>query len=253
MLFFILFFTWYLTLVPLFLLIIFPFYNVKLKYYGKYIFNALKIKHTFIKESEYIQKGFILANHRCYFDFFLDTIISESIIIGRRLAFLLFLFGSLYLTSQTGIIVINRGKDSRKSIFNKILNYFSLNDNNNNNNDNKDNKDKRILFFPEGTRLRHQHIDSINHVKEIFRYGLLKEIYYYQHLPVQIQMSNNKELVIDERKYKINKNVVIKTHLSKPIYPKDYITEQEFYDAVAKQWYHSWLITHTNCREFQLV
>jgi 1-acyl-sn-glycerol-3-phosphate acyltransferase len=106
-------------------------------------------------------------------------------------------------------------------------------------------KHNLVLFFPEGTRLRHNVIESVDHVKQLLRYGLLKEIYYHQLLPVQIQMSSNKEMVIDERKFKINKNVIVKTHLSKPIYPADYKTEQEFYDAIANQWYNSWIITHS--------
>jgi len=221
------FIVWYINIAPLILLIIYPFYKIDILLWGKYLLNELQIKQVFIKESEYVQKGFILANHRCYFDFFFDTFISHGAIVGRRFAFLITLFGSTLLNLHFGIITFYRGKDSRKTVFNKML------------------KHNLVLFFPEGTRLRHNVIESIDHVKQLLRYGLLKEIYYHQLLPVQIQMSSNKELVIDERKFKINKNVIVKTHLSKPIYPADYKTEQEFYDAIANQWYNSWIITHS--------
>ena len=47
---------------------------------------------------------------------------------------------------------------------------------------------------------------------------------------------------MDEKKMIINKNITIKTHISIPIHPKDYQNEQEFYDAIAKEWYNAWIL-----------
>jgi 1-acyl-sn-glycerol-3-phosphate acyltransferase len=226
MFYFIWYFIWYFTLVPIGLLVIYPFHKIGILEYGRYCFKELKLKSNVIKESEYIKEGFILANHRCYFDFYWDPFISQGSIVGRRLAFLLFLFPSIYLYLNTGIIIINRCKDRREDIFKKMIKY------------------KRVLFYPEGTRLRYTTLDSVEDIKRYLRYGILKEIYNYNTLPVQLQITSNKELVIDERKLKINKGVTVKTFISSPIYPADFENEQDFYNEIADKWFKAWKYTH---------
>ncbi len=186
--------------------------------------KSLKINHIFIKENEYIERGFILANHRSLTDIVLDSTLAQCTIICRYYAFFMLLFMNIYYYLQIGLIIINRSKNTRSDIFCKML------------------KHKKVLFFPEGTRLRYTTLESPNEVKKYLKYGILKEIYYYKKLPVQLQISSNKELVIDEKKMTITHGVTIKTHLSVPIYPADYQTEQEFYDSIANHWYKAWKI-----------
>jgi hypothetical protein len=70
-------------------------------------------------------------------------------------------------------------------------------------------------------------------------------------LPVQLQISGNKELVIDERKFIINKGITVKSFISEPIYPENYNSEQEFYDAIAQKWYNSWIIVNSDLQTFK--
>ena len=226
MFYFIWYYFWYAFIVPFFLIIVYPFCKVTVLEYLEYCIHELKIKTIIVKESERIQKGFILANHRCFFDFLWDIYISQSPILGRRLAFLVFLFQSIFLHLEYGTVVINRGKDRAESIFKKMLQY------------------KRVLFFPEGTRMRYTSLNSPEEVKQILKYGILKQIYKHKQLPVQIQITSNKEKVIDELKMKITKGVNLKTFVTDPIYPADYETEQDFYDEIAKKWYEAWVYTH---------
>lgn len=222
---------WYTQLVPFAICLIYPFYKVSLRWYYRYCFHALKIKTIITKDSEYIEEGFILANHRSFFDFLWDPAISNAVILGRRLAFLVFLFNSIFCHLQCGIIPIHRGKDSRQVIFSKMK------------------KCKLVLFWPEGTRLRYDYLSSPEDVKKYIRYGILKEIYYHNKLPVQLQISSNKEKVVDERKFIVKKGVTVKTHISAPIYPVNYNTEQEFYNAIAEVWYDAWKRTHNNLKK----
>jgi hypothetical protein len=73
---------------------------------------------------------------------------------------------------------------------------------------------------------------------------MLKSIYEDNDLPVQIQISSNKEYVFDEKKMHIKYYVDVHTHRSKSIYPKDFATEQAFYDEIARVWYDCWVIAH---------
>ena len=224
---------WYFTILPLCFLIVYPFYRINIIEYTKHITkDVLKIKHVITKDAEYINSGFILANHRCWTDFFLDPVISNSAIVARRMAILAFLFMCTLHHLQTGIILINKNKDTRQQIYKKIKEkmIYSF-----------DSKFKRIVFWPEGSRLRYTTLNSPEDVKKYLKYGLLKEIYYDNIFPVQLQISSNKEFVIDEKNMVINKNIFVKTHISLPIYPKDYPTEHEFYNTIAKEWYNAWI------------
>jgi len=233
MFYFILFYFWHFTFIPFYILLIYPFYKISIKEYALFLFRSLNMEIMILKDSEYIEKGFILANHRSFTDFIVDTYLTQCAFVCRRLAFLIVIFANIYHYIENGSIIINRKKDSRNSIFHKMLKY------------------DKVLFWPEGTRLRYTILNSPEDIKKYLRYGLLKEIYYHKVLPVQLQISSNKELVIDERIFKINKGITVKTHISKPIYPENYNTEQEFYDAIAEKWYNSWIIVNSSLQTIQ--
>ena len=226
----------YVQCIPLIGILLTPFYENKiLDSYGKYtIENFFKVKMIITKDSEYIKFGFILANHRSIFDFWIDPYLAKTIVISRRLAYIVFIFMHLFYEINYGIIMLTRGKDTRQQIYQKIKNKMKI-------------KSNKVLFYPEGTRLRYTTLNSSDDVKSYLKYGILKEIYNdKENFPVQLQISSNKELVIDERKFKISNNIVVKTHISKPIYPADFQTEQEFYNSIAKEWYNAWKITHND-------
>ncbi len=95
---------------------------------------------------------------------------------------------------------------------------------------------QRILFFPEGTRKSHVKIDSVEETYKLLKPGLLKSIYEFKKLPVQLQISKNKEIVFNERKFKALYGVTVYTSFSDPIYPEDYHTFDDFYKQVCTVW-----------------
>jgi len=236
LLYFTYFFLVYCQLLPFLCILLIPIYGNEIntmyyKFCNDYFF---KIKLITTKDSEYIQSGFILANHRSIFDLFIDLYLSNATVIARRFAYFGVLPLSLLYEFTQGVIMIIRGKDTRQQIYQKIKNKMKI-------------KSGKVIFFPEGSRLRYTTLNSSDDVKTYLKYGILKEIYNdKENLPVQLQISSNKEHVINERIFKICNNIVVKTHITKPIYPADFQTEQEFYDSIAKEWYHAWKITHND-------
>jgi hypothetical protein len=192
----------------------------------------LQIKLDIQSEEPLIERGFILANHRSFTDFCLDQYIANASILGRRLAFYSVWCLTLFCRSDNRCVAFIRGKDSRRNIYEKCVKHIQTSDY------------KRIVVFPEGTRLTYTTLNSVDEVKKYLKHGLLKEIYIDKRFPVQIMISSNKEVVFNEKKMTINYGVNVKTHISKPIWPTDFSTETEFFDAIACQWYESWKKTH---------
>jgi hypothetical protein len=196
------------------------------------IHRILRIKVDIQSDEPLIEKGFILANHRSFADFCLDQYIARASILGRRLAFYAVWCLTLFCKSENRCVMFIRGKDSRRDIYDKCVKHIQQSDY------------KRIVFFPEGTRLTYTTLNSVDEAKSYLKYGLLKEIYSDKRFPVQIMISSNKELVLNEKTMSINYGVQVKTNISKPIWSNDFPTEQEFYDAIACQWYDAWKKTH---------
>jgi hypothetical protein len=232
MLSFLSFFLWDITLAPMFFVFTMPFHNIRWYKYAKYImFDVCKVKLSLTSDAPLIDTGYILANHRSFTDFALDPVIADSAIIGRRMAFIPMFWSTLLGYTEHRIFSFVRGKENRQELFQRVKKHLTLR--------------SRILFFPEGTRMKYTHLSSGDELKTYLKYGLLKEIYYDKTYPVQIQISSNKELVINEKKLHIQYGVPVRTHRTKAIYPKDYESEQEFYDAIAVEWYNAWVTTHT--------
>jgi len=126
-------------------------------------------------------------------------------------------------------ISISRNQ-SRNELFERILNYMKRNS-------------RPVLFFPEGTRRKHVHLQSIEETKEFIKPGLLKSIYEHKKYPVQLQLTNNKEYILDEKKLLINFGVTATVFLSKPIYPEDYNSFDDFFDEICKQWFENWIVS----------
>jgi len=126
-------------------------------------------------------------------------------------------------------ISISRNQ-SRNELFERILNYIKRNP-------------RPVLFFPEGTRRKHAHLQSIEETKEFIKPGLLKSIYEHKKFPVQLQLTNNKEYILDEKKLLITFGVTATVFLSKPIYPEDYTSFDDFFDEICKQWFKNWIVS----------
>ena len=182
----------------------------------------LGVKIVYINNQKRLEQGFFLANHRSFTDFFIDTILSESTVISRHLATACVLPGAILSMIDGRFISINRNK-SRDEIFNVVKAHL------------QENRyySKRILFFPEGTRKSHTHLDSV----EMLKPGLLKSIYEYKKMPIQLQITKNKECVLNERKVEAHYGVTVYTSFSKPIYPENYTTFDDFYKHICSAWF----------------
>jgi 1-acyl-sn-glycerol-3-phosphate acyltransferase len=199
-------------------------------------FDLLKIKHNYTRDAELIEQGFILANHRCALDFYIDPYLSKSAIVARGMAHMANMgYGLLSLMEGRGIILY-RGTDTRQTTYAKCKTHFSTNG-------------RRVLFYPEGTRLSYTSLSSADELKGHLKFGLLKSIYEDGQNPVQIQISNNKELALNEKKLSFAFNVEINTRLSKPIHPADFATDEEFFNEIARVWYDCYVSTHEKKNE----
>lgn len=199
----------------------------------------------YLKPVPFIQNGFILTNHRSFTDFFFDPYITRASCIVRRLAcFVAGIFG-LQLLFESRMIVINRGKDNRHDLWNNILNYTL------------------ILFYPEGTRLKHLSLPS-NYKEVELKYGLLKSIYEnrenqeYALNQVQIFISRGKEDVLNEKIFQLGFNQTITYMVGEPIIPSQYNTFDDFIDKVKHEWHTLWNIVycsldHTEIKDSKYV
>jgi 1-acyl-sn-glycerol-3-phosphate acyltransferase len=189
--------------------------------------QVLDVKHKYLKKSEpLISRGIILPNHRTWCDGFIDFSHTQSIGVWRGLAALANNVTGFFVWLDNQMIIIP-GKKNRQYVFNKIIKYMN-------------NGTDRITIYPEGARLLYTEVPSIDFVKSKLKPGFLKSVYEYQTIPVQVMISKNKENVVNEFIYKINYGVTIYTSLSKPIYPKDYPTFDDFFTAIATEWYNQW-------------
>ena len=197
--------------------------------YNFWFFRVLGTRIKYINTTKPISTGFILANHRSFTDFAIDSLITRNIIVSRHMATLSVLPGSILSLLDGRAIVINRTQ-SRTEIFQKIIDYMKTHEG-------------PILFFPEGTRLQHTHLNSID--ETFLKPGLLKSVYEYKKFPVQLQLSNNKEHVFNEKKGILNYGVTVNVFLSEPIYPEDFGSFDDFFKEICKQWFENWIVPST--------
>ena len=193
----------------------------------------LCIDNEIIYKDKFIKNGYILSNHRSWFDNIYDVYITKSIGTGRYLGIMSMGFAGLLSYIENRAAIFKRGKVKRKEIFNKM---FKIK---------KKSKYKNLLIFPEGTRNNYKEINSIEDIKSKLKFGIIKSIYETdKNLPVQLCITSNKEKVINEKKLKFNRNVKIKTCISKVIIPKNYDTLELFINAICKEWFDCYNISH---------
>lgn len=197
-----------------------------------YIKKLLRVNTEIIDEEKKIKEGFILPNHRSWFDFSYDVYISDSLIVGRKEAFIAVLLNGLISVMTRRAIIFTRGKINRHQLYHKIINHLNSN------------KIKRVIIYPEGTRLKYTSINNLDEVKTKLKVGFLKTIYEKKKHPVQLLISNNKEKVFNEKKISANLNVNVKTIYSDPIHPKNFNNFDEFYNKVCQEWLRCWNIVY---------
>jgi len=188
------------------------------------------VKFVQINNVKKLEHAFFLANHRSWGDFFIDPILSESTVISRHKATICVLPAALLGMLDGRFISINRNK-TRSEIFGLVENQVNQNRY----------YSKRILLFPEGTRSSHMQINSVD--ETYLKPGLLKSIYEFKKMPVQLQITKNKENVLNERVFKAWYGTTVYTSFSEPIYPEDYQTFEQFYKQVCIVWFEQFNAT----------
>ena len=191
-------------------------------------------RSVIVESNTIIKKGFILPNHRSFFDFIYEVKITDASILGRRMAFIVVSFLGLLCWIEDRCIIFTRNRLSRQQLFGIMEQKLSSSSSR------RTEYKNRIVVFPEGTRLNHLRLSNYQDAKRYFRYGILKSIYQSNNYPVQLIISKNKELAINEKSLSLNLNIDIFTAISKPIYPRKYDSFDEFVDGVAKEWYRLW-------------
>jgi hypothetical protein len=101
------------------------------------------------------------------------------------------------------------------------------------------------MFCPEGTRKNYTSLSSHEELRSHIKFGLLKSIYEDKRFPVQLLISNNKEIAFNEKKLTATYGVEIHTKISFAIHPKDYATEVDFLDEIVRVWFDCYVETHS--------
>jgi 1-acyl-sn-glycerol-3-phosphate acyltransferase len=159
-----------------------------------------------------------LFNHRSWGDFFIDHYICKGTFIGRKEVKYILPFTSALGKKHDDVIFFDRSnKKSKYKLYDDIKKIL---------------KKKSILLYPEGTR------NTSTHSKPL-KFGIIK-LGYEQNVPFQIIIVNNKENVMNEKKLKINKNIICEYFTSELIYPKDFKTLKDFTNEIQKKWDESW-------------
>ena len=234
---FVLAYLWSVVIVPTVCIIVKPVRFLVPKFdldfcFAHFMYSVLNIQHTVIWNAKLIESGFILPNHRCALDWPIDSYITKSASISRGLALVASSMLGLLIYLDGRAIVIHRGKDKRNEIYHRMLSHIET-------------QNKRISFWPEGTRLSYTTLNSKEEVRSYLKYGLLKEIYFGKQFPVQLCISSNKEVAFSEKRLIAKRGVPITTVISKPIHPKDFETENAFYDEIATVWLDCWNTAYT--------
>lgn len=234
MLYFTLSYLWSWVIVPFTFVILRPVvrldYNLNARHF---LYTVLGIQHQITGE-KLIDEGFILPNHRSFMDTIIDGYLSEATAIARYLVIIACPFILLLSYIDNRIILINRGKDNRHDVYKRCVSHINKY------------KNKRILFYPEGTRNNYTSLSSREELKSYIKFGLLKSIYEDKQYPVQLMISNNKEIAFNEKKLSAKYGVKINTKISKAIHPKDYSTDVEFFDEIVRVWFDCYVEMHTH-------
>jgi 1-acyl-sn-glycerol-3-phosphate acyltransferase len=232
MLYFIASYIWSWVVVPICFCIMRPF--VRLDYQTNayhFLYTILGIKHK-ISGEPLIDKGFILSNHRCFLDAIIDAYVANSTTVSRGLTIVVAPFIQLLAYIDNRTIVINRSKDNRQNVYTRCISHINQHPN------------KRICFYPEGTRNKYLSLKSRDELKSYIKFGLLKSIYEDKQFPVQLMISNNKELAFNEKRFSANYGVSIHTTISRAIHPKDFASDVLFFDEIIDVWFELYNKTH---------
>jgi len=185
-----------------------------------------------------IQTGFILCNHRSWFDLTWDWYYTKSSIVSRGMGLMVSMPYALLGLAENRIVWFNKGdknQRNRQYIFNLMLKNIKK-------------TQGRIAFYPEGTRnlckITKEQLEKKGHI----RWGCLKSVYEYSILPCQLFISSNKDVCINEKSWSAAYGCNIKCIYSNPILPTNHITFIDFQKAIIDEWWACEQIINNNLK-----
>jgi 1-acyl-sn-glycerol-3-phosphate acyltransferase len=233
MLLFVVSYIWSWVIVPISFVIMRPIVKLDFQMNAHhFLYTVMGIQHR-ISGEKLIDEGFIIGNHRCFLDCMIDGYVSQATGIGRGLTILVAPFVQLLMYIDNRSIVINRNKDTRQEVYARSVTHIHSS------------CAKRVMFYPEGTRNNYISLKSRDELKSYIKFGLLKSIYEDKRYPVQLIISNNKELAFNEKRLYAKYGVPIHTVISQAIHPKDFATDVAFFDEIVRVWFDCYNDSHT--------
>ena len=220
---------------PILLLILKLVFNMKIMWDLNaylFIYKLLGVKSTIISDEKLINNGFILANHRTWFDFGYDPYIAKGAILGRKMAFYAVSFFSILGYLDNKILMFDRNRANRSQIYNLMADFI------------KNGYTNRVVFYPESTRQDYLILRDKSDILLKFKKGLLKEIYERKEYDVQLLISSNKDIVFNEKKIITNYGTSINTCISRSVHPKNFNTFEDFLNELCIIWFDCWERTH---------
>jgi 1-acyl-sn-glycerol-3-phosphate acyltransferase len=192
--------------------------------YARYLFS-FKIFRISKEKLEHHTDLIYLCNHRSFSDMFIDPILTEYCgkTISRYMVLILFPLYFILSKITNNAYFINRGNIGQIDEFFKKVE-----------NERKSDKYNNFIVYPEGTRRARQNESCI------LKKGFIYHSYNYN-LPLQIIITKNKEDIIEEKKFRAKRNIILYVYYSHVIYP-DYkkFTREEYFEHVQNIWDCCW-------------
>jgi hypothetical protein len=196
-------------------------FNINKKYTDFLIKNVLNVSYSVLNVNKRIDDGIIIANHKSGFDNIYDSHVTDSALLGdKNIKY----YHALYYILQyfhRVIILFDKRKTNRHNAYKRMDNHknkYNIN---------------RMLFYPEGTRIRNSY-ESKQDIANTIKYGLLKSIYEKKEYCVQLFISKNKEFPF---KNYSKKPIFVQSIYGEPIFPKDFETFEDFTGEIIEQWF----------------
>jgi 1-acyl-sn-glycerol-3-phosphate acyltransferase len=185
--------------------------------------NFFNLKYRMKINSHKISKKkcMFLVNHNGWADFFVDaTLTNGASYISRYGVCFILLFMGLWSFISKYVTYFNRSGNTFKVLEEKIIKIMD------------DTYNKQIIIYPEGTR-------NPEKKKMKLKSGCIR-IAYNNKIPCQIMIVSDKEKIVSEKEWLIQKNLEPIISASKIIHPKNYKSFEDFFNKIKYEWNKNW-------------
>lgn len=182
----------------------------------------LRTQYNIINPNKRITSGIIISNHKSGFDNIYDSHVTNSILIAD--AKIKWYHGLYYLLQNISrqVYVFDKKNTNRHSLYSSMKTIYNS----------KSNYIPRMLFYPEGTRVKEKY-HSVEHLRKNIKYGLLKSIYENKDYPVQLFISKNKDNSFINKTCGINHVVSIYSNV---FIQQNFDSFDHFVNEITQEW-----------------